>query len=184
MTDAALPPPTDLKDTMEEMRAAMAREGKNRGAAGALQAVLLKFLDLLIRMLTDFRAGKLAPPGAGRCSPVRGEGGVARDDRSSARQHAAERAPVSVSAGAAPRFAGSGALAAERHLTPAPGSSPGQALSAERRGRRAADRRALEPSRASAGEQGDPALPRVRAPWFSPSSAGAAGGCIEAPGKR
>jgi hypothetical protein len=55
------PTPTDLKDTLEAMRAAVAGEGAHQGLAGAVQQAFLKLIEVLVAMLLDFRAGKLAP---------------------------------------------------------------------------------------------------------------------------
>jgi hypothetical protein len=60
MTTAAAPP-TDLKDTLDEMRASVAARGARKGLQGKIQAAILDFLDVLMRLLMEFRAGGLAP---------------------------------------------------------------------------------------------------------------------------
>jgi hypothetical protein len=65
MTEAAATTHTDLKDTLEEMRASMAGQEAGAGLAGALQEALLALLSLLMKLLADFRAGKLVPPAPG-----------------------------------------------------------------------------------------------------------------------
>jgi len=62
MTDAAADPRTDLKDTLEEMRASVAARSARGGLAGAIQAAILGLFEVLMTLLQDFRAGKLVPP--------------------------------------------------------------------------------------------------------------------------
>jgi len=60
MTTTAAPHPTDrLTNTLEEMRASVAAEGTRKGLAGALQAAIRSFLDALVALLAEFKAGRL-----------------------------------------------------------------------------------------------------------------------------
>jgi hypothetical protein len=59
-------PADRFANSLEELRAAMAAEGTRKGLAGAIHAAILGFLNMLIALLADLRAGRLAAlaPGA------------------------------------------------------------------------------------------------------------------------
>ena len=83
MPNPAAAPATDLKDTLEEMRASVAARGARKGIRGAIQEAILGFLETLLALLAEFRAGRLAAPACGesrrrwRASFVAGFGAVA-----------------------------------------------------------------------------------------------------------
>jgi len=58
MTEPA--PATDLKKTLEEMRASVAATGAGKGLYGAIQRAILGLLEALLGLLESFRAGRLA----------------------------------------------------------------------------------------------------------------------------
>jgi hypothetical protein len=90
MTDAA-PTHTDLKSTLEDLRASVDAEGTSKGLAGMMQNAFLKLLEVVMAMLMDFRAGKLAPlvtmadddageAGVTRAAAIAGEPAGSRSD--------------------------------------------------------------------------------------------------------
>jgi hypothetical protein len=72
---APVPPPTDLKSTLEEMRASVAARARRNGIAGAIQEAIVALLSVLLSMLDDYRAGRL-PPIAPVAAPAGGGVGV------------------------------------------------------------------------------------------------------------
>ena len=76
MTDIAPPPADPLTSSLAELRLACAAEGTRKGLAGALQAAILAFLETLLALLAEFRAGRLAAevPSDGATVPGRGAG--------------------------------------------------------------------------------------------------------------
>lgn len=104
MTDPA-PPTTDLKDTLEAMRASVAAQGERTGLAGAIQDAILKFLEMFLAMLVEFRAGRLAALAPVAEDARRGSGScVARGDRGEENT----LTPVGPLCGPTPRCAGEG----------------------------------------------------------------------------
>jgi hypothetical protein len=74
MSKPTAAPATDLKDTLEELRASVAARGARKGLRGTIQEAILGFLETLLALLQDFRAGKLVPAAPG-AREVRGSGG-------------------------------------------------------------------------------------------------------------
>ena len=60
----AAPPATDIKDTLEGMRASAAARGRRTGLRASIDDMILRILGMLLAMLADFRAGRLATPAA------------------------------------------------------------------------------------------------------------------------
>ncbi len=73
---AAPPTHTDLKSTLEELRASVAARGTRKGLTGAIQEAFLGILSVLLSMLEDFRAGRFVP-----MAPVAVEAGDGADRR-------------------------------------------------------------------------------------------------------
>ena len=197
MPDAAAPSSSDLQSRMEEMRASMTARGTEKGPAGMLQEAILRLLALLMAMLADFRAGRLAPlvaaGGRGEVEPTGGEAeriahrasgtassaaisrsaGLRREaDQWVECGNAADGMAVSTSVGAPPQAAGPGLAAGLREKS-ARADTPTPTL----------PRYAGEGARCVEEGEGGPALYRVGAPSDPLSSARAAGGSIRVTGK-
>jgi hypothetical protein len=118
MSSPAAFPTTDLKDTLEELRASVAARGARRGLRGAIQEAILGFLEVLLALLADFRAGRLTPvaaDGTGEEAAV-ADGAAAYPSPSRIGPHFCEREWEPV-AGPAPRV--------DRRVTPeVPPTSP------------------------------------------------------------
>ena len=108
MPNPAAAPTTDLKDTLEEMRASVAARGARSGLRGAIQEAILGFLETLLALLAEFRAGRLAAPASG-------------DAAGGADGTVAEPSP---SFGAGPRPGADGALALSSASMLLPPTSP------------------------------------------------------------
>jgi hypothetical protein len=109
MTTAAPSPTGHLDISLGEMRAAMAAEGTKKGLAGAVAAALLSLLDLIVALLAEFRAGKLAA-----LAPQGDEGGGIRciRQRSAESDYPCQQPPA-------------GCQGAATRRIPAPGSEAG-----------------------------------------------------------
>jgi hypothetical protein len=86
-TDTAPSLPTErLKNSLEEVRASVAGQETNKGLAGVVQEVMLSFLNLLMTLLEDFRAGRLVPVAPSACEESASDNGVSAAGPRRARQ--------------------------------------------------------------------------------------------------
>ncbi len=74
-TDPAPSTQPDLGSMLGDVRAAIAAEGPRKGLAGTVQEAFLKILEVLVALLLDFRAGRLA---AGPLAAAGPDAGAAR----------------------------------------------------------------------------------------------------------
>jgi len=96
---AAVATPTDLKSTLEAMRASVAAEGTDRGLAGTIQGAILRILSLLLAIVEDFRAGRLA--GVAKVADPAGDGTDGTGPKRTPREGGVRRAVADGKAGAA-----------------------------------------------------------------------------------
>jgi len=83
MTHTLPIPPNSCSDTLEDLRAAVAGRGAKNALDRTIQAAFLKLIEVLLRLLADFQAGKLAPV-APETRDAAGGGGASAGSVSSA----------------------------------------------------------------------------------------------------
>ena len=116
MTEAAVPP-TDLKDTLEEMRASVAGEVVRARLDAMVQKAILRLLEVILALLADYRAWKLARVGVVEAAVDRAAAAPSRMSSGSGCAGDADRAVAYPSP------------------SRSPGSSPGAGPSLSRKGR-------------------------------------------------